>query len=345
MATVFVDECGYTGQALLDPAQPVFVLASLGLSEADCQNLRNQFFGKIQAAELKHSSISKFPKQQKMVLEFLSYLCSDPGTVKVFAAHKKYTLTTRMVELIIEPSLNTCQTTLLTEGQNIFLSNVFFHLTPAIAGRQFFDDLLHRFQEMIREGTCDSYDRFFGLVFKTKEPAQLVKLLSHLKMGYYSLGYSILNSDHPLDITRAFMLGLMERWRKQLGVDEEIHLIPDRNSSMTRSQEFWDVLTGSDIPKVRFDFDKNCQWDFPIDLKKTLVNQSSKDWVGVQLADVLAGATCKYLEWCIEGNPSDNQYAAQLQPLLEELVIPESAIWPNDSMPVEILDRLWAIPL
>jgi hypothetical protein len=52
LSTIFVDECGYTGQNLLDAVQPIFALASLNLSELDCIDLKNNFFGRVKSVEL-----------------------------------------------------------------------------------------------------------------------------------------------------------------------------------------------------------------------------------------------------------------------------------------------------
>ena len=42
--TVFVDESGYTGPDLLNRDQPILTVASLGCSEALCQELKGRFF-------------------------------------------------------------------------------------------------------------------------------------------------------------------------------------------------------------------------------------------------------------------------------------------------------------
>lgn len=71
---IFLDESGYTGYDLVHEGQPAFVIATLNLEENMCLELKNQFFGDVNAKELKHSRLAKRPQQQLMVLHFLRYL-------------------------------------------------------------------------------------------------------------------------------------------------------------------------------------------------------------------------------------------------------------------------------
>lgn len=58
MPTIFLDEAGYTGRNLLDPEQPILTLASLCYSEDACKDLKQRFFNRVKAKELKYSSLA-----------------------------------------------------------------------------------------------------------------------------------------------------------------------------------------------------------------------------------------------------------------------------------------------
>ncbi len=60
MITIFMDESGYTGQNLLEPDQPFFVLATLFGTEEDLEKLKTTFFNGIQPTELKYSRFGYF---------------------------------------------------------------------------------------------------------------------------------------------------------------------------------------------------------------------------------------------------------------------------------------------
>ena len=78
MPTIFLDDCGYTGSNLLDLEQPIFSLASLNCSEETCKEIKQRFFSKVQAEELKYTKLSKLSSQQKMLLNFFHELAKNP---------------------------------------------------------------------------------------------------------------------------------------------------------------------------------------------------------------------------------------------------------------------------
>jgi hypothetical protein len=89
MSLIFVDECGWTGQDLLNLEQPVLALATLRCGERDCREMKDSFFARVKSAELKHVSLAKRPSQQRMVLKFLDHLSARREVVKLCIAHKK----------------------------------------------------------------------------------------------------------------------------------------------------------------------------------------------------------------------------------------------------------------
>lgn len=83
MPTVFLDECGFTGEDLTNEHQPVFVLAGHDLPEEVCLELKQHHFGSVRSAELKHMSLQKRPRQREMVLALMRELADRyPNRVK-----------------------------------------------------------------------------------------------------------------------------------------------------------------------------------------------------------------------------------------------------------------------
>lgn len=57
MKTIYCDESGFTGYNLLDPAQPVFTVASACVEEAVALDLLKSSFPKYQGTEFKFSNL------------------------------------------------------------------------------------------------------------------------------------------------------------------------------------------------------------------------------------------------------------------------------------------------
>jgi len=87
---LFLDESGFTGEDLFNRDQPVFVLATVFLPEDECQTIKQDFFGRIQATELKHSELRKRPRSQRMVLDFMRHFVRRAEIIKFSILHKRY---------------------------------------------------------------------------------------------------------------------------------------------------------------------------------------------------------------------------------------------------------------
>ncbi|HEU4327334.1 MAG TPA: DUF3800 domain-containing protein, partial [Roseiflexaceae bacterium] len=161
MTVIFLDECGHTGQDLLNRDQPFFVLASLALSEDECGELKRTYFQRVRARELKHSSLSRSRGHQDAVMNFLSDIGARQGIFKVNVTHKKYALVGKIVDLIIEPLMYENGIDMYNRGMNIATTNLFYHTIPIFGGEEFFNELLSKFQRMIRYRDRECFQDFF----------------------------------------------------------------------------------------------------------------------------------------------------------------------------------------
>src|SRR5579875_2811186 len=171
MLTLFMDECGYTGQDLLSTEQPIFTMASLQASEEDCQAIKRAFFATVQAGELKFSKLTRQYRQRETILAFVKHMCADQGRVKVSIAHKRFVLLAKLVDLLIEPAMANNGIDLYDKGGNIALTNMLYHVLPVLGGPDYFDNLLRSFQNLIgRQGResyqgREAYDSFYDALY------------------------------------------------------------------------------------------------------------------------------------------------------------------------------------
>lgn len=314
MSTIFLDECGYTGQNLLDVEQPVFTLASLTLPEADCRELKDIFFGDVQSTELKYLSLSRRPKQRKMILEFIKELSGKPSLVKFSFAHKQFVLVAKMVEMLVEPACYEDGIDLYDQGANIGFANLLFYTLPVFGGGDFFNTLLKYFQDMMRFRTKESYQAFFGLIFQQEHSPDLNDLLNFFRVSHIKFGYDLLETKDHLDIAVSLTLSLMSLWQQDL--DDDIVLIHDNSSAMARERKIWDVVVDPNLPSIEVGYDIR-KTQFPIRVIKTCP-EDSRSWAGLQLADILAGAFTRCARWLTEGENVDDEFGRSLTEIMSE---------------------------
>jgi Protein of unknown function (DUF3800) len=207
MSTIFIDECGYTGEDLLNSDQSIFTLASLYLSESDCKGLRERFFKNVKSHELKHKMLVKYPRQRRMIINFLKELSNTPEVVKIHITHKRYALVSKLVECVVTPSARKDGIDLRIKGRDIGLTYFIYHDLPELTGKEFVEDLLRRFQQMMIEKNHQSYHLFFDPLFDDRYPQVSDKehqriidyLLWHIKLGHTTLGYDLIDQLEAFD--------------------------------------------------------------------------------------------------------------------------------------------------
>lgn len=100
--TIHIDESGFTGYNLLDPAQPIFAIASAAIDEQRAADILVQAFPGYQGPEYKLTNIWN-GKQRSGLLRFAAHLCAFEDLAFIYTIDKRFTVLTKIVDYLIEP--------------------------------------------------------------------------------------------------------------------------------------------------------------------------------------------------------------------------------------------------
>jgi hypothetical protein len=195
---------------------------------------------------------------------------------------------------------------------------------------------------MMIDKNHQSYHLFFDPLFDERYPQVpneeyqkiIDYLLWHIKQGHTTIGYDLIDKleihaqtlgipqIRPLDISMQNTLELMEKWRKN--VTDEIILIHDASSRMAEVFPLWQTFVHPHPPPALLQFTAS-NTSHPIGVAKTYL-QNSKDWVGLQLADILAGAVTWWIKWGENGANPDDEYGIELNTIMQSFQ--KFALWP-----------------
>ena len=102
--TIYLDEAGFTGNNMLDPAQPMFVYSGLALAQEQAAALHSETIARfrLQGDELKGANLVKRPRGRQAVSWLLS---QSIGDCLVVVSDKRYALAARFFDYLIEPLL------------------------------------------------------------------------------------------------------------------------------------------------------------------------------------------------------------------------------------------------
>jgi len=336
--TIFIDECGYTGEDLFTPEQRVFTLASIKLNEGDCKDLKSQFFNKIRARELKHSKVSSRASQQEMVIDFLKHLSKHPEFIKLAVADKRFVLLTKIVDILIETLAYENGIDLYKKGGNIALSNLLFYVTRSVNGAEFFDEMLFSFQEMMRWRTKNSYLRFFSLFLDYEHPEPIDYFFDFLRACHYKWGPSMLKRipKGVLEIGFSYAFALAGRWSDES--ETPLVFVHDSSSEMARSRLIWNRIVHPSVPPATVGWDRR-KMNFPLKVEKTFFDRS-ENWAGLQLADILAGSINRCMKWFVAGKPENGEYAKALASFIPEAFRLDVICWPQPKVTPEELGTI-----
>ena len=144
---IYLDEAGFTGNNMLDPAQPMFVFAGVAMTEDQAAALHSEVFARFQlrSNELKGSNLVKHGQGREAVSWLLK---RSVGHSLVVVSDKRYALAGRFYEYIYEPLLANLSAMLYAVQFHKFVATV-LHCHFA-AGDPDAEGLLKDFERLMR---------------------------------------------------------------------------------------------------------------------------------------------------------------------------------------------------
>lgn len=123
--TVYLDETGFTGNNLLDDAQPIFVVSAVAIQSVEAADLvadvSTEFA--LTAKELKGSKLCRSPKGQRAVLKILNKL---EGRFRYIAINKRYAAACKVFEYIVEPTISDCNWFFYAQRLHYFVADAVY---------------------------------------------------------------------------------------------------------------------------------------------------------------------------------------------------------------------------
>lgn len=320
---IFLDECGYTGEDLLNADQLVFVICTHAIDEDYCRDIKAKHFRQVNARELKHSQLCRRPRQQRMVIEALTEILDDHRQdLKLSVAHKQFALILKIVDLVIETSMHKQGFNLYEGGGHVAMATVMYFSFGVDPGYR--TKLLRLFQDMMRTRTAEACAAFQTFLSGRHGLETIDKFRRLILWALLDVGLSELFSCGPnaLDLSFAMAHHLVGSWRMDLGT-AGFELIHDESRNMSCQKDFWDALVGDKANQARVGRGARTV-DYPLCVRHTGF-KSSSDSVALQLADIVAGANSYLFSSAITGR--DDDYTKRLKELIT-LQLPDVHVWP-----------------
>ncbi len=331
METIYLDESGYTGGDLLSGEQRTLVLASLWLSEDEASELKGRFFSKVNTPELKFNRIRKSPRQLDAAVNFFKFIATEyPSKMRISFAHKEFVGITKIADLIVEEAYHKFGLDFYKDGYNIAFCNALFLQAEYL---EVTTDLIKIFSQFNKSRSYSDFIAFKDFVCHLSLHNKRIKNFADQILGaLHCLGYSYffdLPKDN-LDVQGGMAVELVGEWSHFF--KNNFNVLYDTSSSIGEQQGMLLELSGSNAPRGRYGRDRRTMV-FPLKID-TMKAVDSKQHLGVQLCDVVAGLFRLATEELANPNNSQRVILTKLSDVFDDLncysLWPTSDITPNE---------------
>lgn len=319
--TVAFDEAGHSGGNLLDPEQPVFVLASARLSENEAVELLGS-----PGKELKFATLKRSKRGMEIILRILDSPLLSEDRFLISAFHKPFMIVTKIVDLLVEPLAHRDGVDLYERGANIAMANVFFFCLPVFLGRDTFETLCARFVGMVRAPSSKTVNAFYALIEEAYHAhrheefaADLVLLLATRRIAEEYIedcDSSDLDPSIPAFFEHASV------WTGRLG--SSFTIVHDQSKAIANQQVVLEAVMSTTEEPAAIGYDRR-KMIFPISAVG-IVFRDSKECPPLQVADLLASSAA----YCLREAERlhRDEFAAQLLQT-QALSAPLLPLWPE----------------
>lgn len=292
--TIFFDESGFTGYNLLDPAQPVFSVASVDIAEERAEEILRRSFPRYQGEEYHFTNIWR-SRHRGGLGTFCNHLHEVSELSFCFATNKRFAIFTKIMDFLVEPAITESCFDFYDEGFCWKYSNYAYHGIMQFGSPELLDYLIRFYQDFSRTPTAESLSLLqhrLRMMASSAEP-EIRIFLEQMALGAdlferYSDLDDFRNSN---DLQTGTMLAVIGHWRQ--AYTEDFSVVHDNSSNFWRNREMWSKITSSDNPEAATRAGDGSYVEYPLRVVST-EGRDSRLSRSIQFCDVLAGLTAKH---------------------------------------------------
>jgi hypothetical protein len=330
---VAFDECGNTGDHLLDPAQPVYALASVHLDEGRAAALVDEVRPATISGELKYSVLRRSRVGREAVARVIESDLVQPGQARISPMHKPFAVVARLFDYAMEPTLHNGGFDIYDRGFHIAFANMLWRGGKAACGSERWETLIESFVRACREPTDENIASLCeaNLLCSASATNQSIEQLLMLvpPLPEWLRPRIAADMGHGIgvrDLLDPAVTSLIENciaWSERLG---PIHVRHDESNVVARWKAKLEVLAS---PEAELEVGEYWAGRVPYPLAVEEIELvRSADSACVQLADILAGAAVTWLGQFVTERAADERYVEALGDAgIEQLI--EGQVWPE----------------
>lgn len=348
--TIYCDESGFTGYNLLDPAQPIFAIASVAIEEQRALEILADAFPGYQGPEYKLKNIWN-GRHRAGLLRFAAHLAAYENLAFIYVIEKPFAVLTKMVDFLIEPYFTDAGYDFYDEGFCWKYTNYIYFGFSQFGPPELLRALLAIYQRFSRDPTEQSLAILtdqLELMARSVEQ-ELAIFFEQMELGarLFTKFHNLATFKETNELQSTTMLAIIAHWRQRYA--EDFAVVHDASSNFLRGREIWERITASNVPKQMHRLGDGSSVEFPLRVVSTTPVDSVESRA-VQFCDILAGLGAKcfdpravageraFMDSVIEAGLKHISYnGVRFQPIFPDRIPPKRLTGPD------IVDQMTAI--
>lgn len=247
---LYFDESGYTGYNLLDPKQPVFVVASSDIGDAEADEILRDAFPRYQGDEYKFTNIWRRGARGGL-LKLAGRLPALSERIFVWMSDKPFVVLTKMVDFLIEPMTTAAGFNFYSDGFAWKFSDYIHFGLKEFAPPELLATMLKDYMAFSQNPTQETLDL---LAWKLRlmsrsldEPVQL--FLEQMADGAEAfLRFTDIDTFRSSnELHTSTMIALVSHWRRR--TNDDFAVVHDASSTFLRNRRMWENVTSPTVPE------------------------------------------------------------------------------------------------
>lgn len=314
--TLYFDESGFTGENLLSDEQKTFSYASVNISSSEAEVLVAKIIVKykIQNGELKAVKLIRRDRGRQAILEILEEI---QDKIKIAIHDKKFALAAHFFEYVFEPVLAKKSSIFYQHDFHKYISNVLY--ISLITNDELTNKLMVIFEKLMRKKELDHLDEIISLLEENQKDAEALEFFKKIAIFIDTHKEVIFNEikDLPawtIDLSLTSLHALFSQWGS---TGSEIIAYCDNSKPINEKIDWFKPMMGrKEIVYSPLSLDGGYKIPLTYNLKE--INMvDSKEYAGVQLADIVATAST----YSIQVYQKTDKYVEKLRSILLPKVI------------------------
>jgi hypothetical protein len=327
IATIFLDESGNTGSNIIDENQPIFTLSGCKFTEQEAVRLI-ELTGSRSPKEAHFKQLKRKKSGQDGMVRLMKHSLINKNRVQVELFHKKFMVTTKIVDLLIEHMMHLKGQDLYLNGANIALSNMWFYCLPTFCGEEQVLKMYKSFVKMIKFQTDEYIEEFYSDVAKLNDTcssddfksdiAMILSTKSIIQDALDGIEKEALDPSIPALFCQCLNWGDVH--------PKGFHIIHDDSQTLEKQKSLFAQFMDWTQDTIELGYDRR---KFNLPLKgKSLKFSSSEEYIQLQVADIIASSLAYWANGVSKGETVD-YFFLELNKLGLDKLTTKNKIWPT----------------